>query len=188
MCFAGGMKQVGLALTLVAFGCSSGETGPLPNADPIVAGPVEAGDDGASPAGDGGSCTASGGDCRDDVNACCNGTTCVFDTTDLSKAVCATTCLQDSQCNSGCCTVLIGGSSAVCAPAKYCASSCVKSGGDCAPATGGPCCASSVCVTDSTTDGTCAARCANGTQCSSGCCAPLSNTRELVCSPIRFCP
>jgi hypothetical protein len=134
---------------------------------------------------DAAACVGAGGDCRANADACCNGTTCVFDTTDPSKAVCATTCLKDTQCKSGCCKVLIEGTSAVCAPAKYCAGSCSVPGQDCRTQA---CCANATCVTSTVTGTSCAARCAVGSQCASGCCAPLDNTGELVCSPQTFCP
>lgn len=133
---------------------------------------------------DAAACVGAGGNCRGSADACCNGTTCVFDTTDTSKAVCATTCLKDSQCNSGCCKVLIEGTSAVCAPAKYCAGNCSVPGQDC---TTQACCANATCVSSTVTGTSCAARCAVGAQCASGCCAPLDNTGELVCSPPQFC-
>lgn len=136
----------------------------------------------------GAACTAPGGNCRGDTNACCNGSTCVFDTKNPAKAVCAATCLQDSQCTSGCCKVLIEGSQAVCAPATYCAGSCATPGGDCSTQTGQPCCANAICVQSTVTGTSCAARCATNEQCRSGCCAPLDNTGELVCSPAQFCP
>ena len=137
-----------------------------------------------TPAVDAAACLDAGSNCRGNANACCNGTTCVFDTTDTSKAVCATTCLKDSQCNSGCCKVLIEGTSAVCAPAKYCAGNCSVPGQDCRTQA---CCANATCVTSTVTGTSCAARCAVGSQCASGCCAPLDNTGELVCSPATFC-
>ena len=133
---------------------------------------------------DAAACIAAGSNCRGSADECCNGTTCVFDTKDTSKAVCATTCLKDSQCNSGCCKVLIEGTSAVCAPAKYCAGNCSAPGQDCRSQA---CCANATCVVSTVTGTSCAARCAVGSQCASGCCAPLDNTGELVCSPATFC-
>lgn len=177
------MRNVGGVVLVFAIGCSSASTTGIPGVD---GGP----DSGVAPdeaGADGGACAAPGDDCRKDANVCCNGATCVFDPKDPAKAVCAATCLKDTQCNSGCCKVLIEGSEAVCAPATYCAGSCVTGGGDCSKASGGPCCANAVCVVDPVTNGTCSARCATNAQCSSGCCAPLSNTGELVCSPVRYC-
>lgn len=120
-----------------------------------------------------------------DSSPCCNGFTCVFDANDPAQgSICASNCLNGTQCNSGCCTVLIQGTSAVCAPPKYCAGSCQTAGQPCASAA---CCPNSVCVNSTVTGVSCAARCTSGTQCVSGCCAPLSNTGELVCSPPSFC-
>jgi hypothetical protein len=159
----------------------------------VVSAPVPAIDGGASDsdggsvdpaASEAGACIAAGGNCRGTSNACCNGTTCVFDTKDTSKAVCAATCLKDSQCNSGCCKVLIEGTEAVCAPATYCAGSCSAPGQDCRSRA---CCANATCVDSTVTGTSCAARCAVSSQCASGCCAPLDNTGELVCSPATFC-
>lgn len=164
-------------LALLAAACSSESKSPAPSAD---ASTTSAESDG----GAGESCTAAGGDCRDDANVCCNGTTCVFDVKDRSKAVCAATCLRDDQCESGCCTVLVEGTQSVCAPAKYCASSCAAPGESC---TSTPCCENAVCVSSTVTGISCAARCATHSQCVSGCCAPLDDTGELVCSPVTFC-
>jgi hypothetical protein len=146
----------------------------------------------ATPASDAGfvqpdtglACLAAGSDCRGKENDCCNGTVCVFDTANPSKAVCAASCLNGSQCNTGCCTTLIEGTAAVCAPTNYCAGSCAKAGESCSSTT---CCPNTVCVTSTVTGVSCAARCANHSQCASGCCAPLDNTGELVCSPATFC-
>jgi hypothetical protein len=174
-----------------AGGCSSTTVqAPIPTADGgggDGAGDVVDGGSGADAPG-GAACTAPGGNCRGNTNACCNGSTCVFDTKDPSKAVCASTCLQDTQCTSGCCKVLIEGSEAVCAPATYCAGSCATPGGDCSKQSGQPCCANAVCVVSTVTGTSCAARCATNDQCRSGCCAPLDNTGALVCSPKQFCP
>lgn len=180
-----------VAGALVAGGCSS-TTVEAPSSITDAGGgdgggdPVEGGASADAPSG--AACTAPGGNCRGDTNACCNGSTCVFDTKDPAKAVCAATCLKDSQCTSGCCKVLIEGSAAVCAPALYCAGSCATPGGDCSARTGQPCCANAVCVESTVTGTSCAARCATNDQCRSGCCAPLDNTGELVCSPTQFCP
>jgi hypothetical protein len=168
-----------MCLGLVVDACASETTGPGPGPTTDPPDAATAGD-----AGSGESCTTAGGDCRANAEVCCNGTTCVFDTSDRSKAVCAATCLRDDQCNSGCCTVLVEGTQAVCAPKAYCATSCVSPGGSCANA---PCCENSVCVESTVTGISCAARCATHSQCRSGCCAPLSNTGELVCSPVTFC-
>lgn len=136
------------------------------------------------PAEAGAACVDFGGDCKGAENSCCNGTTCVFDPADPSKAVCATNCLSGDQCNTGCCTVLIAGTAAVCAPTRYCAGSCVQPGEACDV---GTCCPNAVCVGSTVTGISCAARCINHSQCVSGCCAPLNNTGELVCSPQTFC-
>jgi hypothetical protein len=144
-----------------------------------------AGDPATDPAAaDAAACIAPGDNCRGIANACCNGSTCVFDTKDTSKAVCAATCLNDSQCKSGCCKVLVEGTQAVCAPANYCAGACSKPGQDCRTQA---CCANATCVVSTVTGTSCAARCAVSSQCASGCCAPLDNTGELVCSPATFC-
>lgn len=166
----------------VMLGCSSA-TDPLP-APSTDGGVTDAAPSADATEPDAGACLAAGGDCRGKANDCCNGTTCVFDAADPSKAVCATTCLRGDQCNSGCCTVLIEGTSAVCAPAKYCGGSCSAPGAQCQTV---DCCANAICVNSTVTGVSCAARCANHEQCVSGCCAPLSNTGELVCSPVTFC-
>lgn len=93
-------------------------------------------------------CTRSGADCSGKANACCNGSTCVFDTKNPSKAVCADTCLKDSQCASGCCAVLTEGTQAVCSPATYCAGSCAAPNQNCSAQA---CCANSACVTAGST-------------------------------------
>lgn len=129
-------------------------------------------------------CIEPGSNCRGTESACCAGSTCVFDTADPSKTVCAATCANDAECNSGCCSVLIDGTAAVCAPPKYCAGSCARPNEPCSTT---PCCANAVCVDSTVTGITCASRCARHEQCASGCCAPLSNTGELVCSPVTFC-
>jgi hypothetical protein len=129
-------------------------------------------------------CSAAGTSCRDSAEACCNGTTCVFDVADPAASVCADTCLGNDQCASGCCAVLIEGTQAVCAPAKYCITACAAPGRSCATQ---DCCANAVCVNSTVTGISCAARCAAHSQCVSGCCAPLDNTGELVCSPSTFC-
>ena len=174
------MRPTTTLLFTLMIGCSSERDDPAP--------PTPAPAPSTTDADAGGdittSCTAAGGDCRDDANACCNGTTCVFDTADRSKAVCAATCLSDDQCNSGCCTALIEGTQAVCAPPNYCASACATPGTSCETTA---CCANAVCVVSTVTGTSCAARCATHEQCVSGCCAPLDNTAELVCSPPTFC-
>ena len=151
-------------------GADAGTEDPPPVDPPEVKAPV--------------SCLDVGANCRDDANACCNGTVCVFDTEDRSKARCAATCRDGSQCNSGCCTVLIEGTASVCAPETYCAGSCSPPGEECSTVA---CCENAVCVSSTVTGVSCAARCAAHSQCASGCCAPLSNTGELVCSPVEFC-
>jgi hypothetical protein len=178
----GASLAVGCSSTTVQVPSSSTEDGGGGSAD------ITDGGSAADAPMTGAACTAPGGNCRGSSNACCNGSTCVFDTKDPSKAVCAATCLKDSQCASGCCTVLIEGSEAVCAPTMYCAGSCASPGGDCSAQTGQPCCANAVCVQSTVTGTSCAARCATNSQCRSGCCAPLDNTGELVCSPTQFCP
>ena len=75
---------------------------------------------GASGAGDAGpACVDIGDFC--DVSPCCVGT-CVNDFDNPSVAICAPDCLTHSQCQTGCCFVLVqGGGFAVCAPANQCA-------------------------------------------------------------------
>jgi len=174
-----------LAAVWLMGGCSSTTTTVTDNLD--------AGTDAATPATDSGApgrdaatqCVPTGGDCS--TGACCAGHTCVSDTKEPSRSICASNCLDKSQCNTGCCTTLVQGTSSVCAPTSYCAAACVKPGGDCSLQTGGKCCSDSVCVV-SQVDGTvCAARCSGHDQCSSLCCAPLSNSSDFVCSPPSFC-
>lgn len=133
---------------------------------------------------DSGSCLTEGGYCRDTGETCCEGFECVFDTKDPTKALCAFACKNNGECNSGCCTVLVDGTKSVCAPAKYCAGSCSVAGESCETTS---CCPNTLCVTSTVTGVSCAARCALNSQCASGCCAPLKNTGELVCSPVVFC-
>ncbi len=168
------------ALILAIFsGCSSTTvvTTP-PGTDAGDTEPADAGPDATQ------GCISAGDDCRNKANGCCNGSSCVFDTQDRSKAVCAANCLNASQCKSGCCKVLIEGTASVCAPQEYCSTTCAVAGQAC---TSRACCPDSVCVNSTVTGISCAARCAAHSQCRSGCCAPLSNTGELVCSPATFC-
>lgn len=176
------MTRCVMVFAALAVGCSSASTGSVSDA-----GAATFAADSATPeagTSESGSCVQAGGNCRNNANACCNGTTCVFDTKDTSKAVCAATCLNDGQCNSGCCKVLIEGTEAVCAPANYCAGSCSTAGQSCTQV---DCCPNTICVNSTVTGVSCAARCAADSQCASGCCAPLSNTGALVCSPVQFC-
>lgn len=135
--------------------------------------------------GTGGSpqCRMANADCTDDVGACCNGTTCVSDVNDETSAVCATNCLDNTNCASGCCVPLTNLTTAVCAPAEYCA--CISAGNSCLDNTGG-CCADSICI-DSAGSTVCAATCTDNSECNSGCCAPLTNSTTRVCSPVSFC-
>lgn len=175
------------AIVAVVGACSTEDTTPDIPTTTEDAGSAESPADAgqaSSPEAAAPACLATGADCARDPSACCNGSTCVYNVADPSKSVCAANCLNGSQCASGCCTVLIEGSSAVCAPAAFCASACSQPGEGCASTT---CCGNGVCV-NSTVDGIrCAARCVAHAQCKSGCCAPLDNTGELVCSPPTFC-
>jgi len=159
------------------------EAPPKPSPAPAPASSDDAG---------GGTTTTTSGQCVEPGTACstaaggascCNGAICVFDVKDSTKEICATTCLRDDQCNSGCCKTLQNGSAAVCAPASYC-SACVSAGGSCAG--GKTCCGGGICVVTST-DTTCADTCTADAQCTSGCCAPLTNSTTKVCSPPSFC-
>lgn len=175
-------KIASAAVCALLVGCSGSAPAPSPTVG-------DAGTTGALVDGGGAAaaCVKPGGGCSGDPDACCNGSTCVFDTADPSRSVCATTCLNNSQCNSGCCDVLVSGSSAVCAPASYCAPACGAPGTSCANSVNS-CCADAICVSTKTDPGTCSAKCTSSAQCKSGCCAPLSNTTDYVCSPASFCP
>jgi len=175
------MKKLLIAGAIsMIFGCSGSTTQPSTTGDAGQDGSLaDAAQDSAS------ACVPANGDCRANANECCNGAVCVFDANNPSRAICADTCLNDSQCASGCCTILVQGTSAVCAPSRYCAGSCAPPGADCTSQT---CCPNSLCVVSTVTGTTCAARCAINSQCISNCCAPLQNTGDLVCSPPQFCP
>lgn len=130
-------------------------------------------------------CFEPGEDCTGDENGCCDDATCVHDTSSPMAGVCAAICTDGADCVSGCCTELVDQPGAVCAPAEYCADECFEAGESCGADFEG-CCADSVCV--SAADGTnCAALCDQHTDCNSGCCAPLSNSDNYVCSPPEFC-
>lgn len=135
--------------------------------------------------GTGGSmqCRAANADCTDDVESCCNGTTCVSPADAPTTGVCATNCLQPSDCVSGCCVQLTNLTTAVCAPADYCA--CLTPGTSCLDNVEG-CCTDSTCV-ETVDETVCAANCTDNSECNSGCCAPLSNSTTRVCSPATFC-
>ena len=66
---------------------------------------------------------------------------------------------------------------------------CQQAGNPCGEsASGATCCAASVCVRGAVHDFYyCADSCSANSECKSGCCAPLSNAHERVCSASRFC-
>jgi len=126
-------------------------------------------------------CAAPGAPCPSGAG-CCAGETCLA----LSSGnICASNCISDGQCESGCCTPLQGGAASVCAPASYCpAPTCSDVDGSCLDA---PCCSGLTCVSDDMAMVTvCASPCSDGSKCASGCCTPLDSGGG-VCSPASYC-
>lgn len=180
-------KALCFGITCLFVGCASSDPAPVSGPDASTTAPPPPPAPPPATPGDmdaGNACLAVGADCKAKPDSCCNGSTCVYDVKDPSKSLCASTCLSNNQCNSGCCTKLVQGNAAVCAPVEYCSTTCAQPGASCAA---NACCPNSVCVESTVTGVSCAARCTAGAQCVSGCCAPLNNTGETVCSPASFC-
>jgi hypothetical protein len=134
-----------------------------------------------------GSCLAADEVCDADADECCNGSICASKRGSGLPATCHANCLSNAQCASGCCVALSTGESAICVEASACAApACGQGGADCSTNVDS-CCANAVCVTTTTDPGTCADTCRAHAECKSGCCAPLTNSKALVCSPPSFC-
>jgi hypothetical protein len=143
-----------------------------------------------APAGDGPSvvppvCSSAGGTCAS--NSCCAGTTCV-NVPELGGAFCAGICETGGDCVSGCCVALQNGGNA-CALASYC-TTCKKAGQE-GCVTDVDCCMGAICIQETSggqeTRTVCKDRCTAGSECASGCCAPLTNSSDHVCSAPNFC-
>lgn len=186
-----------LAPMLLLLGCSGG--GDDKDEQPISsAGTTAAGTGGTNSAGTGGTeptggtggtepamCLEPGDDCSGNDEACCDGTTCVYGTDAPTVGTCATICSADADCASGCCAELIDGPGAVCAPTNYCQVACFDAGESCASNVDG-CCPDHTCI-DGPDGILCAGNCDMHTDCNSGCCAPLSNSDQFVCSRPELC-
>lgn len=141
---------------------------------------------GANGSGGAPMCLPPNAECTQDTNACCNGTTCIIDVARPNgPATCAANCLKDADCVSGCCATLKNGLAKVCSAPSFCQAACLQPGASCAGDVNA-CCSGSTCVTDSA-GSTCAAICTAHAQCTSKCCAPLNNSLQYVCSPVRYC-
>src|SRR5215510_7563635 len=82
----------------------------------------------AGAGGGGGQCLAVGTDCTATPNGCCSGI-CENKVGDPAHhAVCAVACTQDTDCLSGCCTMLVGTAVKACAPRGFCIETCMVPG------------------------------------------------------------
>lgn len=132
-------------------------------------------------------CIPANGDCTSDPNGCCNSATCISPAGNPSVGVCADGCVYNSDCASGCCAKLNNANVTVCQGASVCAPVCLDPGESCAANVNG-CCSGSTCVSDSTSQTIlCRALCSANAECNSGCCSPLSNTGQFVCSDSSYC-
>jgi hypothetical protein len=140
----------------------------------------------ASPPADGGGgsmCVQAGSSCK--TGACCAGTTCVeFPDGDF----CSANCAVGMDCVSGCCAPLKSGG-AVCAPSSFCAT-CKKAGEENCQSNA-DCCAGALCISELSggvvTRRVCKDKCTANNGCVSGCCAPIIDSTDRVCSAQNFC-
>lgn len=120
------------------------------------------------------------------ADECCAGTTCASYTSSPTIKRCHSLCTKNSQCNSGCCIPLNNSSGGICAEASMCTPICDTGGDVCGGAS--PCCSSSRCITErGAMQSVCKDLCTANSQCYSGCCAPIINSTERVCSAMSFC-
>lgn len=167
-----------------ALGGSAGTVGGAPPSG----GAFSVGGAGAAAAGatSGGACHQNGEACTDSRDCC---TTAVCNNTAGALALngCHQTCMQNSDCSTGCCVPLMGSTRGICAEAMWCG--CGMSDAACGsqlPA----CCGDQICLANDTNRSSyaCQKRCTTNVDCPTMCCVAIPSLGMSACLDPKYCP